>query len=73
MSQLEEYFRAIKHFGSTADLVIFPRESHMLPLNAEPQHLVETYRWRLYWFDRYVKGNQQGMAPDATSATAVRK
>jgi len=56
VSQAEEYFRAIKHFGGTAELVIFPRETHMLPLTSEPKHLVETYEWRAYWFNRWVKG-----------------
>lgn len=61
LSQAEEYFRAIKHFGGTAELVIFPGESHMLPDSARPRHLVETYEWRVYWFNRYVKG-EAGLA-----------
>ncbi|HEV2388256.1 MAG TPA: S9 family peptidase [Candidatus Acidoferrales bacterium] len=64
-SQSEEYFRAIKHFGGTAELVFFPGESHMLPVSARPRHLVETYQWRLYWFDRYVKEDPEAVAPDA--------
>ena len=63
-SQAEEYFRAIKHFGGTAELVLFPRENHGLPISAEPKHLLETYRYRLAWFDRYVKGELQAMSPD---------
>jgi dipeptidyl aminopeptidase/acylaminoacyl peptidase len=70
VSQAEEYFRAIKHFGGTAELVIFPRENHMLPVSAEPKHLVETYQWRLYWFDRFVKGNAKALPPDASGETA---
>lgn len=53
-SQSEEYFRALKHFGVPAELVLFPGENHMLPVAAEPRHLVESYRWRLKWFDRYL-------------------
>lgn len=68
-SQAEEYFRAIKHFGGTAELVLFPRENHGLPNSAEPKHLLETYRWRLYWFDHYVKGDLRAKAPDAAPAT----
>jgi dipeptidyl aminopeptidase/acylaminoacyl peptidase len=67
VSQAEEYFRAIKHFGGTAELVIFPRESHSLPLSAEPRHLVETYQWRIYWFNRWLKGDR-APAPDAEIA-----
>jgi dipeptidyl aminopeptidase/acylaminoacyl peptidase len=70
LSQAEEYFRAIKHFGGTADLVVFPHENHTLVAAAEPKHLVEAYRWRLYWFDRYVKGDLKAMAPDANSGAA---
>jgi dipeptidyl aminopeptidase/acylaminoacyl peptidase len=68
-SQAEEYFRAIKHFGGTAELVLFPRENHGLPTSSEPKHLLETYRWRLYWFDRYVKGDLRAMAPDAAESS----
>lgn len=53
-SQSEEYFRALKHFGVPAELVLFPREDHMLPVAAEPKHLVESYQWRLKWFERYL-------------------
>ena len=63
-SQAEEYFRAIKHFGGTTELVLFPRENHGLPISAEPKHLLDTYRYRLSWFDRYVKGEMQAMSPD---------
>lgn len=71
-SQAEEYFRAIKHFGGTAELVLFPRENHGLPNSAEPKHLLETYRYRLSWFDRYVKGELQAMSPDpADEASAA--
>lgn len=71
-SQSEEYFRAIKHFGGSAELVLFPGESHMLPVSAQPKHLVETYQWRLYWFDRYVKGDPRAIAPDAPGANLVK-
>lgn len=69
--QAEEYFRAIKHFGGTAELVIFPHESHNLPLNAEPKHLVETYEWRVYWFNRWLKG-EHTPAPDAAATESQR-
>jgi len=66
-SQSEEYFRAIKHFGGTAEMVMFPGESHMLPVSGKPKHLMETYQWRIYWFERYVKGHTAAIAPDAPS------
>lgn len=67
-SQSEEYFRAIKHFGGTAELVLFPGESHMLPVSGRPRHLVETYAWRLYWFDRYVEANTSAIKPGGQAA-----
>lgn len=70
-SQAEEYFRAIKHFGGTAELVLFPHENHGLPTSAQPKHLLETYEYRLSWFDRYVKGDIQAMAADGTPESAA--
>ena len=63
-SQSEEYFRALKHFGVPAELVLFPRENHMLPVAAEPRHLVESYQWRLYWFKRYLANSSSNIEPD---------
>jgi dipeptidyl aminopeptidase/acylaminoacyl peptidase len=63
VSQAEEFFRPTKHFGGTAELVIFPRKTRMLPLTAEPRQLVETYQWRVYWFDRWVKGETSAVEP----------
>jgi dipeptidyl aminopeptidase/acylaminoacyl peptidase len=62
-SQAEEYFRALKHFGKTAEIVLFPREPHS-PGAYEPKHQVEHLQWRVYWFDRYLNGNTQALAPD---------
>ncbi len=62
-SQAEEYFRALKHFGKTAEIVLFPREAHS-PGGYEPKHLVESFQWRQYWFDKYLNGNTQAVAPD---------
>jgi dipeptidyl aminopeptidase/acylaminoacyl peptidase len=62
LSQGEEWFRALKHFGVTSELVIFPREPHSL--RREPKHQIELMDWILYWFDRYLNGNQRAVRPD---------
>jgi dipeptidyl aminopeptidase/acylaminoacyl peptidase len=64
IEQGEQWFRALKHFGKTAEIVFFPRENHNLTRTGEPRHLVESLHWQLYWFDRYLNGNAGAMAPD---------
>ena len=65
LEQGEQWFRALKHFGATAEFVIFPRENHNLTRTGEPKHLVESLNWQVYWFDRYLNGNASATAPDA--------
>jgi dipeptidyl aminopeptidase/acylaminoacyl peptidase len=65
LEQGEQWFRALKHFGATAEFVIFPRENHNLTRTGEPKHLVESLNWQLYWFDRYLDGKQGAIPPDA--------
>jgi dipeptidyl aminopeptidase/acylaminoacyl peptidase len=65
LEQAEQWFRALKHFGATAEFVIFPRENHNLTRTGEPRHLVESLNWQLYWFDRYLEGKQTAVPPDA--------
>jgi acylaminoacyl-peptidase len=55
----------LKHYGATAEFVIFPRENHNLTRTGEPKHLVESLNWQLYWFDRYLEGKQSAVPPDA--------
>ena len=64
IEQGEQWFRALKHFGKTAEIVFFPRENHNLTRTGEPRHLVESMNWQLYWFDRYLNGNAGAVAPD---------
>jgi dipeptidyl aminopeptidase/acylaminoacyl peptidase len=64
LEQGEQWFRALKHFGVTTELVIFPRENHNLTRNGEPKHLVESLNWQIYWFDRFLNGNQSAVPPD---------
>ncbi|HEX8290895.1 MAG TPA: S9 family peptidase, partial [Pyrinomonadaceae bacterium] len=65
LEQGEQWFRALKHFGATAEFVIFPRENHNLTRTGEPRHLVESLNWQLYWFDRYLEGKETAVPPDA--------
>ncbi|HMG72931.1 MAG TPA: S9 family peptidase [Pyrinomonadaceae bacterium] len=65
IEQGEQWFRALKHFGVTAEIVFFPRENHNLTRTGEPKHLVESLNWQLYWFDRFLNGNTSAVPPDA--------
>ena len=65
LEQGEQWFRALKHYGVNAELVIFPRENHNLTRTGEPKHLVESLNWQCYWFDRFLNGNEGAKAPDA--------
>jgi dipeptidyl aminopeptidase/acylaminoacyl peptidase len=65
LEQGEQWFRALKHYGVTAEFVIFPRENHNLTRTGEPKHLVESLNWQLYWFDRFLNGNKNAKPPDA--------
>lgn len=65
IEQGEQWFRALKHFGVTTEIVFFPRENHNLTRTGEPKHLVESLNWQLYWFDRFLNGNAGAVAPDA--------
>jgi dipeptidyl aminopeptidase/acylaminoacyl peptidase len=65
LEQGEQWFRALKHFGVTTEIVMFPRENHNLTRTGEPKHLVESLNWQLYWFDRFLNGNQHAVPPDA--------
>jgi len=64
IEQGEQWFRALRHFGVTTEIVMFPRENHNLTRTGEPKHLVESLNWQLYWFDRFLNGNAAAVAPD---------
>jgi len=64
LEQGEQWFRALKHYGVTTEIVMFPRENHNLTRTGEPRHLVESLNWQLYWFDRFLNGNEKAVAPD---------
>jgi len=63
LEQGEQWFRALRHFGVTTEIVMFPRENHNLTRTGEPKHLVESLNWQLYWFDRFVNGNAKAIPP----------
>ncbi len=63
LEQGEQWFRALRHFGVTTEIVMFPRENHNLTRTGEPKHLVESLNWQLYWFDRFLKGNSAAVPP----------
>jgi dipeptidyl aminopeptidase/acylaminoacyl peptidase len=64
LEQGEQWFRALKHYGKDAEIVIFPRENHNLTRTGEPKHIVESLNWQLYWFDKYLNGNAAAVPPD---------
>jgi dipeptidyl aminopeptidase/acylaminoacyl peptidase len=63
--QAEQWFRALQHYGVTSEFVLFPRENHNLTRTGEPKHIVESFKWQIYWFDRYLNGNASAKPPDA--------
>ncbi len=65
LEQGEQWFRALKHYGVNAELVIFPRENHNLTRTGEPKHLVESLNWQCWWFDRFLEGKSDAKAPDS--------
>jgi len=67
IEQGEQWFRALQHFGVPSEIVFFPRENHNLTRTGEPVHLVESLKWQVYWFDRYLNGNA------ATPPNALQK
>lgn len=64
LEQGEQWFRALQHYGVSSELVIFPKENHNLTRTGEPEHIVESLKWRTYWFDRYLNDNSNAKAPD---------
>jgi len=65
IEQGEQWFRALQHYGVPSELVLFPRENHNLTRTGEPVHLVESLKWQVYWFDRYLERNTAAVPPDA--------
>jgi dipeptidyl aminopeptidase/acylaminoacyl peptidase len=72
IEQGEQWFRALQHFGVPSEIVFFPRENHNLTRTGEPKHLVESIKWQVYWFDRYLNGNSAAVPPDAPDRRSTR-
>ncbi|MEO8028348.1 MAG: S9 family peptidase, partial [Bryobacteraceae bacterium] len=64
LEQGEQWFRALRHFGVTAEFVIFPRENHNLTRTGEPAHLIESLNWQQYWFRRFLDGDKSAKRPN---------
>src|ERR1043166_4296857 len=64
LEQGEQWFRALRRFGKTAELVIFPRENHNLTRTGEPRHLVESLDWQAWWFTKFLEGKADAIPPD---------
>ncbi len=64
LEQGEQWFRALKWFGKTAEIVMFPRENHNQTRTGEPKHLVESLDWQVYWFSKYLDGRADAVPPD---------
>jgi dipeptidyl aminopeptidase/acylaminoacyl peptidase len=61
--QGEQWFRALQHYGVTSEFVLFPRENHNLTRTGEPKHLVESLKWQIYWFERFLDGKADAKRP----------
>ncbi len=63
IEQGEQWFRALQRYHVTSEIVFFPRENHNLTRTGEPKHLVESLNWQMYWFDRFLNGNESAKRP----------
>ncbi|MBI3401566.1 MAG: S9 family peptidase [Acidobacteria bacterium] len=71
IEQGEQWFRALRHFGVPSEIVFFPRENHNLTRTGEPKHLVESIKWQVYWFERYLEGKTNAVAPDSPARSGA--
>ena len=51
MGQSQELYRALKRYGVTTELVVYPREGHGFH---EEKHLIDRLRRIVAWFDQYM-------------------
>ena len=63
IEQGEQWFRALRHYGKTAEIVFFPRENHNLTRTGEPKHLVESLNWQVRWFEKYLDSKRDAGLP----------
>ena len=50
--QSQELYRGLKHYGAETQLVMYPREPHVL---REQKHLLDGLNRMLAWYEKYVK------------------
>jgi dipeptidyl aminopeptidase/acylaminoacyl peptidase len=50
--QSQELYRGLKHYGVETQLVMYPRESHVL---REEKHVLDRLNRMLAWYEKYVK------------------
>jgi dipeptidyl aminopeptidase/acylaminoacyl peptidase len=55
--QAKELYRALKHAGTTTELVLYPREGHGL---GERAHMIDFVGRYLDWFDRHLAAGDKG-------------
>lgn len=73
LEQGEQWFRALKYFDVTTEMVVFPGATHFglnsyaPTLGREPRTVVEALNWRIYWFDRFLNENQSAKPPGVIS------
>ena len=63
IEQGEQWFRALKHYGKTAEIVFFPRENHNRTRTGEPKHLVESLNWQVRWVEKYLDSKREAGLP----------
>lgn len=52
IGQSQQFYRGLRHYGVTAELVLYPREPHGF---SEEKHIVDYTKRMLDWFDKYMK------------------
>jgi dipeptidyl aminopeptidase/acylaminoacyl peptidase len=63
LGQSQAFYRALKRYGVTTDLVIYPREPHGF---RERAHILDMLRRMTSWFDDYLKPVRAPTAPQAS-------
>lgn len=52
IGQSQQFYRGLRHYGVTTELVTYPREPHGF---SEEKHIVDYINRMLDWFDKYIK------------------
>jgi len=54
IGQSQQFYRGLRHYGVTTELVTYPREPHGF---SEEKHIVDYINRMLDWFDKYIKND----------------